>query len=46
MNRGEYSAKDGFTVIEVITALTILAFAAALVVPVFESSRKEARLPL
>ena len=44
MNRGEYSAKDGFTVIEVITALTILAFAAALVVPVFESSRKEARI--
>ncbi len=44
MNRRKCLENAGFTVIEVVAALVILAFAAALAVPAFESSRREARL--
>lgn len=44
MKGKKYSGGAGFTVIEVITALIILAFATALTVPAFESSRKRAKL--
>lgn len=44
MNRRECFPQGGFTVIEVIAALIILAIAAALTVPAFESSRKGTRL--